>query len=94
MKLKRKNLKLEEMLKIDNLNYEVKLSDYQIALAKNKAHILGLEIEKINLGIKELLQVKSNKINNVKTYTDSLKKLCGIKEEKWGFDPDSGEIKV
>lgn len=93
-KLKRKYLKNEEMLKIENLNHEVKAIDYQIALSRNKIEILNYQAEKIQVKISELMRNKSAKIDISKGYSHDLKKLCGIKEDKWGYDPESGEIKL
>ena len=94
MKLKRKYLKNEEMLRISNYNHEVTVFDNAIEKERLRINILQLQIEKMQFKIQDFLRQKSNKRNELKNHNDEIKKLCGIKIDSWGFDPDSGEIKL
>ncbi len=94
MKLKRKYLKNEEILKIDIFRHETIEIENEIAKKKLNIEILKLKIENMENEIYKLRVAKQNKINSGKNYTKEIEKLCGIKTDKWGYDPESGEIKL
>ena len=94
MKLKRKYLRNEEMLKIDIFRHETKEIENEISKKKLNIEILKLKIINIENEIYKLQVAKQNKINSGKNYTKEISKQCGIKTDKWGYDPESGEIKL
>jgi predicted RNase H-like nuclease (RuvC/YqgF family) len=101
MKLKRKYLKQEEILTFDLKNAEMKVEDgkivqeqIKIELLKANIKLLEAEITKRQYKISELRESKEKLRVSLKRYSDDIKKQCGVKEDNWGFDPLTGEIKL
>ena len=79
---KRKYLKVEEMQKIEILNLNVKLSQYKI----------DNEVLRMNEKLKSLNEQLKNEKLKLKNYTTELKKDFKMTGDKFGYNPDTGEV--
>lgn len=82
---KRKYLKLEEMQQIEINNLRVKESQYKIELAR-------YEMQMHQNKIKNLTDELNNKKTTLKNYTEKIKKEFNVKTDKFGYNPDTGEV--
>jgi hypothetical protein len=101
MKLKRKYLKNEEMLTIDLKNTEMKVKDslaseerIKIQLLKANIALIEAEIYKKQQAISKIMEEKEKIRVSLTNYTNDIKKQCGVKADKWGFNPITGEIEI
>lgn len=96
-------LKDFELLEMENFNLKQKLLNMELniirkelenTILKQELHTTKIEIKKSNINLKmsEIdTKLKNIKLKN-KDYLETLRKKYKIKNETFGFNPDSGEI--